>query len=107
MSRPTGTASLDLACERLLRYRKGIAQGHRFVTKAQARADQRLIMLAFSRGMIGSSAAMDATGRGCLEHLYALLGYYRLPMYHIPRWMALKQLEGFDEFLANCKEKTS
>ncbi len=103
--RPTGQARLSQACERLTQYRKGIAQGRRCITRSVARADQRVIMLAFSLGTIGSSAAMDATGIGCLEHLYGLLGYYGFPLYHIPRWMARKQLERFDEFLANCKEK--
>ncbi len=106
MSRPTGQARLSQACERLPCYRKGTAQGRRFVTKTQARADQRVIMLAFSRGEIGQSRALEAIGRDCLEHLYGLLGHYGFPLYHIPRWIALKQLESFGEFLSRCKEKT-
>lgn len=91
MSRPSKRLRLRQALKRFTKWRTRAPIGKRFVTKTQARADRRVIMRAFSSGQVDRHAVQEALGSDHYGDLLVLLGFYRFPLYQLPRHVIKKQ----------------
>ncbi len=91
-ARPSKLRRLNQALERFTRWRTRAPIGRRFVARTQSRADRRVIMQAFSRGLVDRHAVQEALGSDHFGDLLVLLGFYRFPLYQLPKHVKKKKV---------------